>query len=143
IKMPDMDGIEAAQAINQGRPIPVILVSAHHDTDLLNRAKLENVMSYLVKPIKEPDLQSAITLAMLRFQHFQALAKEARDLRQALEDRKLIERAKGIVMRRVRVDEDEAFRRLQRLASNHNQRLVEVAQRVLAAEEVFHQMEKI
>jgi response regulator NasT len=143
IKMPDMDGIEVSTAVNREKQVPVILVSAHHDAELLVRAGADHIMGYLVKPVKEADLKTAITVAMLRFRHFLALAKEAADLRQALEDRKLIERAKGIIMKRLRVDEEEAFRRLRKLASDRNRRLVEVAHRIVSAEEVFHELDRI
>ena len=79
---------------------------------------------------------------MMRFDHFQALRKETADLRQALEDRKLIERAKGIVVRRLAVEENEAFRRLRKLASNKNLKLVEVARQILASDELFSLLER-
>ena len=137
IKMPGKDGIEVAEEANRERQVPVILVSAHHDADLIVRAGADHIMAYLIKPIKQADLETAIFLAMLRFEHFQKLRQEAASLRQALEDRKVIERAKGIIMKRARLDESEAFRRLQRLASDRNHRLVDVAQSILAAEEAF------
>jgi response regulator NasT len=137
IKMPDMDGIEAAELANRERPVPVVLVSGHDDPDLVVRAGTDSVMAYLLKPVREGDLKTAIYLAVLRFEHFQKLIKEAASLRQAMEDRKLIERAKGILMKRARIDEPEAFRRLQRLASDKNRKLVEIAQMILLAEEAF------
>lgn len=142
VKMPDLDGIEAARLINRVKPTPVILLSAYHDEDMLARITPDHVMAYLTKPAKEADLRIAISLAMLRFQHFLTLAREAADLRQALEDRKLVERAKGIVIRRLRLDEEEAFRRLRKQASDHNRKLVEVAQQVVAADEIFSQLER-
>jgi len=142
VRMPDMDGIEAAAAVNQDTQTPVLLVSAHHDQDILTRLAPPHIMGYIVKPITEGDVKAGIAVAMLRFRHFQALAKEAGDLRQALEDRKIIERAKGILMRRLRVDEDEGFRRLRRLANDQNLKLVEVGRRILAADEVFAQLDK-
>ncbi len=142
IKMPDLDGIRAAEEINREHPVPVILVTGHHEADLLARAATDHIMAYLSKPAKAIDLQAAISLAMLRFEHFQALRQEATSLRQALEDRKVIERAKGVVMKRLGVEEDDAFRRLQRMASNHNRKLIEAAQQVLNAEEVFRQLNK-
>jgi response regulator NasT len=142
IKMPDMDGIQAAEEANRERGVPVILVSAHHDAELLVRAGTDHVMAYLLKPVREADMKTAIYLAVLRFEHFQKLAKEAANLRQAMEDRKLIERAKGILMKRARIDEPEAFRRLQRLASDKNKKLVEVAQMLLFAEEAFQPSER-
>jgi len=141
IKMPDMDGIEASMAFNKDQQIPVILVSAYHDAETLTRIGADHIMGYLVKPISEPDLKTAITLAMARFQHFQMLAKEASDLRQALEDRKLVEKAKGIVMKRLNVGEEEAFRRMRKHASDHNLKLAEVSRRIITAEEVFHELE--
>lgn len=141
IKMSDMDGIEAATSINQEHEVPIILVSAHQDAELLVRAAADHIMAYLMKPVKPADLVMAIKLAMLRFGQYQAVRREAADLRQALEDRKVIERAKGIAMRRMHVDEQEAFRRLRRLASERNIKLVQVARMVLNAEEVFTAME--
>jgi response regulator NasT len=133
IKMPDMDGIEAAEQICREFPIPIILVSAYHDAELIERANLDYILAYLVKPIKQVDLEPAILLAMRRFEQFQALHKEAADLKQALEDRKLIERAKGILMKKG-WDEEGAFRRMQKEAMDNNQKLVQVARIIIAAE---------
>jgi response regulator NasT len=135
IKMPDMDGIEAATEIYRDRPIPVILVSAYHDAALVERAEADHILGYLVKPIKQADLEPVIGLAMRRFEQFESLRREAADLRQALEDRKLIERAKGVLMRRGQLDEQDAFRRLQKLASEKSRKLVDIAQMILVAEE--------
>src|ERR1043165_2790090 len=97
IKMPEMDGIDAAIQIYQERPTPVILVSAHQDAELIQRAETDHIMGYLVKPIKQGDLRPTIAIAAHRFEQFQELRKEAADLRQALADRKVIERAKGVL----------------------------------------------
>jgi two-component system, response regulator PdtaR len=123
--------------IYQEAPVPVILVSAHHDPELIARAEADHILGYLVKPIKQSDLEPTIALAIRRFEQFEALRKEAADLRQALEDRKVIERAKGLLMKKVGLDEQEAFRRLQRLAMDSNRKMIEVAQMVLTAEEAF------
>jgi response regulator NasT len=138
IKMPDMDGIDAAQQIYERQPMPIILVSAYHDSELIHRAEADHVLGYLVKPIKQGDLEPAIALAMRRFEQFEALRQEAADLRQALEDRKIIERAKGILMKKAEMDEQAAFRRMQKLASEKNLKLVELARIILTAEEAFH-----
>ena len=143
LKMPDLDGLEAALALNRERPTPVLLISAHHDDELLARAEAGHVLGYLVKPVKEADLKAAIGLAAARFREFQGVAREAAELRQALEERKLVERAKGAVMRRLHVDEEEAFRRLRKLSSKRNRKLVEVAREVLDAEGVFHQLDDL
>jgi response regulator NasT len=135
IKMPDMDGIEAALQLYQERPLPIILVSAFHTTKLIERAEADHVLGYLVKPIKQADLEPTIALAVRRFEQFEELRREADDLRQALADRKLIERAKGIVMKWAGLDEADAFRRLQRLACDQNRKLVDVARMMIAAEE--------
>jgi response regulator NasT len=137
IKMPDMDGITASTLIAQEQTIPIILVSAYHDAELVDRAAADHVLAYLVKPIGQADLEPAITIAMRRFQELQSLRKEAGDLKQALADRKVIEQAKGILMKVTGVDEKDAFRRLQELAADKNQKLVEAAQAVLKMEKVF------
>jgi two-component system, response regulator PdtaR len=137
IKMPQMDGIAAATAIYRELPIPVILVSAYYDQDLIDRAEANHVLAYLVKPIEQKDLVPAIALARSRFQQFQELRQEAADLRQALEDRKVVERAKGIMMRRANLDEQEAFSRLQHLSREQNRKLIEIARSILIAEQAF------
>ena len=134
IKMPELDGIEASTQICQERPVPVILVSAYHDPTLIERAESDHVLAYLVKPIGLADLQPAISIAMRRFAELLALHKECKDLRQALSDRKVIEQAKGLLMKLASIDEKDAFRRLQELASEKNQKLIDAAQSILAVE---------
>ena len=131
IKMPDMDGLEAASQIRKHEPVAVILVSAYHEPQLLERAVSNEIMAYLTKPVKQADLQAAIALVTQRFKEVEALRAEAQSLRQALEDRKVIERAKGILMRQAQLDEEAAFRRLQRIASDNNKKLIEVAQMII------------
>lgn len=135
IMMPELDGIDAATQLYRERPVPVILVSAHHDPALIARAEADHILGYLVKPIKQADLEPVIALTVRRFEQLEALRREASDLRQALEDRKIIERAKGVLMKRAGLDEPEAFRRLQKLASEKSRKLVDIAQMILVAEE--------
>jgi response regulator NasT len=137
IKMPDLDGIDAASELRLIQPIPVILVSAYHDPELIERALANHVLAYLVKPIKQADLETAIALVLRRFKEFCALQHQADDLRQALEDRKLVERAKGILMTRAGMDEPDAFRRLQKLSSEKNRKMVDIARIIIDAEEAF------
>jgi two-component system, response regulator PdtaR len=137
IKMPELDGIEACTQICQQRPVPVILVSAYHDPTLIERAEADHVQAYLVKPIGIADLGPAIAIAVRRFAELQALQKDCSDLRQALCDRKVIERAKGLLMRLVGIDEKGAFQRLQQLASEKNQKLIDAAQAILAVEKAL------
>ena len=137
IKMPVMDGIEAAKQLSAENPIPVILVSAYHNPELIERADSNHIMAFLVKPIKQADLEPAIALAMRRFRQLHKVQQEAADLRQALADRKTIERAKGILMKRTGLDEPAAFGRMQKIASSRNEKMFEVARHILLAEESF------
>ncbi|MDB5349676.1 MAG: pdtaR 1 [Planctomycetota bacterium] len=138
IKMPDLDGIEAAAQIYSECPVPVILVSAYNDHSYIERSEADYILSYLIKPIRQANLAPAIPMVMRKFEQFQALYRETSDLKQTLEDRKLIERAKGLLMKNTPLDEAGAFRRLQRIASDQNRKLVEVAKMLLTADEVFH-----
>jgi two-component system, response regulator PdtaR len=137
IRLPDMDGLDAAREIYASEPVPIIVVSAFHDPELIERAEKNHIVAYLVKPIKQKDLEPAIAIAMTRFQEFRAMRQEADNLRQALDDRKLIERAKGIIMKRSGLDEPEAFRRLQKLARDKNRKLIEIATMIVTAEEAY------
>lgn len=137
IKMPEMDGIEASLEVFRECPTPVILVSAYHDPELIERAENNHVMAYLVKPIGQADLEPAIAVAVHRFNELQSLRKEAADLRQSLTGRKVIEQAKGILMSVAKVSEKDAFRRLQELAADKNQKLIDAAQSVLALEKAL------
>jgi len=137
VKMPDFDGIEATAEICREMPLPVVLVSAYHDQATVERAEAAGVMAYLVKPIVEADLGPVIALAIRRFDELQSLRKEAADLRQTLEERKLIERAKGLLMKTAGVDEANAFQRLQKLASQKSKKLIDAARMVLAVESAF------
>lgn len=143
IRMPDMDGIEAAVMVNRERVTPVILISGHHEAALLQRAVDGPVMAYLIKPVNQHDVEATIAVAMARFEEYRQARQEAQDLKQALEERKVIERAKGSVMRRLAVDEQEAFRRLKKMSSDQNRKLTDVARAVLGAEEVFQQMDRV
>lgn len=137
IKMPGQDGIEAAQEITRGRPIPIILLTAYNEAELVERAAQANISAYLMKPVAEEDLLPAITLALIRFRQFEALRREVSDLREALEARKVIERAKGILMRRLNLSEEEAFRRLQRQSQDGNRRLAQVAEAIIVADQML------
>lgn len=137
IKMPVMDGIEAAEQITQAHPIPIILLTAYNETQLVERAAQANISAYLMKPVAEEDLLPAITLALTRFRQFQALRQEVADLREALEARKIIERAKGILMHRLSLTEEEAFRRLQKQSQDTNRKLAQVAEAIVVADQML------
>jgi AmiR/NasT family two-component response regulator len=141
IRMPGMTGLEAVGELFREQTVPVIVVTAHADAEWVEQAQAVGVSGYLLKPITEKELAPAIAVAWRQFEQFQALRKEAADLRQALEERKLVERAKGAVMRRVGIGEADAFRRMRKFASDRNLKLAEVARHVLAAEEVFRELD--
>lgn len=133
IRMPDGDGLSAAKEYAHERFTPVILFTAFHDSKILQEAADSHVFAYLVKPIERAQLESAIAIAWQRFEQFQGLRQEASDLRQALEDRKVIEKAKGILMKHRQLDEDTAFRRLQKLSRDENKKMAEVARMIVLA----------
>ncbi|HLJ62338.1 MAG TPA: response regulator [bacterium] len=133
IKMPEMDGIEAARQISSAQSVPIILLTAYSDQALIERAAAAGVFAYLVKPVAEEDLLPAILTARTRFAEFQELRKEVATLSEALEARKVIERAKGILMDRLRISEAEAFRRMQIQSQRENKRLVEIARAIITA----------
>ncbi len=137
IKMPGLDGIESAQAIVAENPLPVILITAHKDQELVERAAAAGIFAYLVKPVAAKELWPAIRMALSRFEELMLLRKEVDDLRQALETRKLVERAKGILMKRLSLTEEEAFHRLRRRSQNESRKIGEVAQAVILADKMF------
>jgi AmiR/NasT family two-component response regulator len=132
IRMPDMDGLEAARLINERRPLPILIVTGHADDDLIREATELGVFSYLLKPVTREGLAAAISTSRARFADLQLLREEVGDLKASLEARKLLERAKGILMRDLGVGEEEAYRWLKRTSSHHNEKLVEIARRVVA-----------
>lgn len=137
IKMPVMDGIEAAEQITQSRPIPIILLTAYSESQLVERAARANIAAYLMKPVAVEDLLPAITLALTRFREFQAMRQEVANLREALEARKVIEKAKGVLMRRLNLTEEEAFRRLQRQSQEVNRKLAQIAEAIVVADQML------
>ncbi len=134
IRMPQMDGLTAARTILERAPLPVVIVTGHADEHLIRRAADTGVFSYLVKPITLERLAAAISTARARFADMQILREEVGDLRDALEARKLIERAKGILMRDLAVSEQDAYRWLKATSSRTNCKMSEIARRVVALE---------
>jgi AmiR/NasT family two-component response regulator len=137
IKMPgEIDGIEAARALLADRIAPAVLLTAHSEPDLIARAKEAGVFAYLVKPFKETDLDPAMEIAISRYGEFLAVSAEVDDLRETLETRKLIERAKGILMDKHAMKEQDAFRRIQVQSMNTRKSMREIAQAIIIASEV-------
>ncbi len=133
IKMPDMDGIDAARILTEERIAPVILLTAYSQKDLVERAKEAGVVGYMVKPFREADLVPAIEVALARFKEFEALHKEVNDLQLALETRKLVDRAKGILMDSQGLSESDAFRKIQKMSMNTRKPMKEVAEAIILA----------
>jgi response regulator NasT len=133
VKMPELDGIEAARQMLEQRQIPIVMLTAFSEAALVGRAVDAGVFGYLVKPFRESDLLPAIEAAQARHAELQALRDEAGSLRDALEARKLIERAKGLLMEKDDLSEAEAFARLRGASQQTGRPLREVAQAVCAA----------
>jgi len=133
IKMPDMDGIDAAKILTEERVAPVLLLTAYSQQELIERAKEAGVVGYIVKPFRESDLAPAIEVAIARFAEFRALEKEVGDLKLALETRKLVDRAKGILMDTQGLTEAEAFRKIQKMSMNTRKPMKEVAEAIILA----------
>lgn len=133
IKMPGLDGIEAAKILTEEKIAPVVLLTAYSQRDLIERAKEAGVVGYLVKPFREADLTPAIELALARFEEFRALEKEVNNLKEALETRKKVEQAKGILMEKQGLSEQEAFRKIQKMSMNTRKPMKEVAEAIILA----------
>jgi len=136
IKMPDMDGIDAAKIISNEKLAPVLLLTAYSQMDLIDRAKEAGVFAYLVKPFKESDLMPALEIAIARYREFSEMEREAATLADKLETRKLLDRAKGILMDQHGLSEAEAFRRIQVQSMNTRRPMKEVAEAIIIAHEV-------
>jgi two-component system, response regulator PdtaR len=136
IKMPDMDGIEAAKILTEERVAPVVLLSAYSQRELVERAREAGVVAYLVKPYREEELAPAIEVALARFAEFKDLEKQVADLQQALETRKLVDRAKGILMDKQGLTESEAFRKIQKMSMDNRKAMKDVAEAIILAHQV-------
>jgi response regulator NasT len=135
VRMPDMDGVEAAKVLTAERIAPVVLLTAYSERDLVQRAKDAGVVGYLVKPIQEADLAPAIEIAISRFVEFRELEKEIDNLQDQLETRKLVDRAKGILMDAQGLTESAAFRRIQKMSMNTRKSMREIAQAIILTHE--------
>ncbi|MBQ7515811.1 MAG: response regulator [Schwartzia sp.] len=133
VKMPDMDGIEAARLVAAENLAPVLLLTAFDDAELIGRATDAGVLAYLVKPLEEKNLFPAMEIALSRWQEMKSLGEELAAMRDSLETRKLLDRAKGILMREHNISEDEAYRRLQRYSMTKRRPLKDVAAAVVEA----------
>ncbi|MSO94396.1 MAG: response regulator [Thermoleophilia bacterium] len=136
VKMPKLDGIEAARRILEERPIPIVMVTAYGEQELVSRAVEAGVFGYLVKPFRETDLLPAIATARARHDELAALREEADSLTEALAARKAIERAKGLLMKREGLSEQDAFARLRKASQISGRPLKVVAEALIATFDV-------
>nr|WP_309098479.1 response regulator [Fredinandcohnia onubensis] len=137
INMPNLDGIDAIRKINETLFIPSIIVSGYHDEQLINRATEEGVLYYLLKPIDIEELKIAINISQAKFEEFKKLQDELQSTKNALEARKHIEKAKGIIMDRMNLKEPEAMKRLQKMSRDKNKKLVVIAKELIEADSLF------
>ncbi len=131
VKMPVLDGLSAAEKIHERRICPVIMLTAFSQTELVERARDAGVMAYLVKPFTRGDLGPAIDIALSRWSEVKALEAEVADLGEQLETRKAVERAKGVLMKKLKISEAEAFRWIQKTAMDRRMGMREVAEAVI------------
>lgn len=136
VGLPDGDGVEAARAVMDRAPCPIVLLTSRTDAAVIERARTAGVMAFLVKPLRPEELEPAIDLAVARSREFEAVRRENADLRKALESRKLIERAKGLLMERQGLSESQAFRRIQKASMDSRKSMAEVAEAILLAEKL-------
>ena len=136
IKMPEMDGLDAAKMITEEKICPVLLLTAYSQQDLIQRAKEAGVFGYLVKPFKEADLLPAIEIAISRYREMEALETEIGTLQEKMEARKLIDRAKGILMDKRGMTEQDAFRWIQTQSMNARKSMRELAEAVILTQDI-------
>jgi len=136
IKMPDLDGISAAEELTRERIAPVVLVTAYSDQELVERAREAGVVGYVVKPFREAELMPVIELSRARFDEFRTLEREVGSLKEALETRKVIERAKGVLMETHGLRESEAFHRIRKTSMDARKSMKEVAEAILLAHDM-------
>ena len=135
IKMPVMDGLAAAEAVGSQRICPVIMLTAFSQKELVERARDAGVMAYVVKPFSASDVLPAIEVASSRWAELKALESEVADLGERLETRKAVEKAKGVLMKKLKISEAEAFRWIQKTAMDRRMGMREVADAVVAGME--------
>lgn len=137
INLPERDGLSVLEEVNQNRVIPSIIVSGEFSEALVDRANEAGVFGYLLKPIDEKQLEVTIKVALRRFEEFREMSDKHENLSLALKERKLVERAKGILMDRFGVKESEAMKQLQKKSRDKNKKLAVIAQEIIDAEKLL------
>ncbi|PDW01535.1 ANTAR domain-containing response regulator [Candidatus Viridilinea mediisalina] len=139
IRMPEMEGTEAAAHIREQAPTPIIMLTAYADKETIKRAEAAGALAYLVKPVNENELPPAINIALARFREIETLRDQVVELEESLEARKVVERAKGILMQRLGLSERDAYERLRQRARDKRTKMKDIAQAIIEAEELLGQ----
>lgn len=137
INMPTQDGLSVLEEINQIHPIPSIIITGYYSEELIERTKKAGVFGYLIKPVDEKQLEATINIAQMRFADIRAQAQKTEEMIKALEERKKIEHAKGILMDRFMLKEAEAMKKLQKMSKDSNMKLAKVAERIIKSEKLL------
>ena len=137
INMPEMDGISAIEKIVEARLVPVIVITGYSDPELIDRANEVGVFGYLIKPIDIHELYSTIKITQRRFEEFKNVLCNLKDVKGALEDRKYVEKAKGILMDRFGLTEEQAMKTMQKKSRNTNKKLARVAKDIIVSEQIL------
>lgn len=136
IQMPELDGLEAARLLTAENIAPVLLLTAYSQKELVERAQQAGVVGYLVKPFRDSDIQPAVEVALARFEEFRELRAQLATLEESLETRKIVDRAKGVLMDTQGLKEADAFRRIQKLSMDSRKSMREVAEAILLAHQI-------
>ncbi len=141
-RAPGLDGIQAARKLQENMPTPILFITTHSDVELALEAGKVGALGYLVKPVNGKQLQPAIQVAVLRFEEIAALRRSVLALKEDMAARKQVDRAKGILMKRLHLEESDAFSLIQRRSRNTRTPMPEVASRIIAADAFFADLEK-
>jgi response regulator NasT len=135
ISMPKMDGITATREIRKKIKIPIIFLTAAYDAETVKKAKEAGIAALLTKPLRKQDLWPAIELAFAHAEEMELLKEQVEELKETIENRKIIEKAKGVLMRSHGLSEPEAFRRMQKLAMDKRKSMRQIAEAILLTED--------
>lgn len=135
-RMPQLDGLAAAEVLTREGIAPVLLLTAFSEEVLIDRAKEVGVLSYITKPWREADLKPAIEIALARFQQYRVLEDKVKDLEDRLATRRVVEQAKGLLMKKQGLSEQDAWRTIQKLSMNKRKSMREIAEAILLTQEI-------
>lgn len=137
INMPILDGVEAIKKVNEQVSIPSIIVSGYYDMESIERATKQGIFNYLIKPVYVHDLKVAIEVSMSKFEEFKKIRNKLQSTERALEGRKYIEKAKGIIMDRFRLSEAESMKKLQKMSKDNNKKMIDIAKEIINANNIL------